>query len=223
MKIFAGVIFELFFCAKQTHVHHCPRSILRMDDEVARLGIKTELTTRDAYLQERFTGLSQSGHDLTPLLDSEVRTWMEEHPEYAFREGLESDANNKGFLGCNQKGIYVCAIGGLPLYASGTRVDKLCDKDYVVFEEPCDSDHIDIDVSGTAGDEKIYCKRSRIPVGVIRSESGKAYHAIEAGQVRFFDVGVKWPAASQPENFWGSEGQYRAWNEHELSARPLSY
>lgn len=35
---------------------------------------RQELTTRDEYLATRFTKLSASGHDLTPLTQSEVST-----------------------------------------------------------------------------------------------------------------------------------------------------
>lgn len=39
---------------------------------VLRLDVLQELTTRDEYLATRFTKLSASGHDLTPLVPSEV-------------------------------------------------------------------------------------------------------------------------------------------------------
>lgn len=53
------------------------RCSLRMDDEVARPGIKEELTTREEYLDSRFTRLSPSGHDLTPWTREMIQDYLE--------------------------------------------------------------------------------------------------------------------------------------------------
>lgn len=52
------------------------------------------------------------------------------------------------YMGNNQKGVYTCNVGGLPLFSSGLRVPHLCDSDYLVFTEPCDLEHIQlVDIS----------------------------------------------------------------------------
>jgi hypothetical protein len=48
-----------------------------MDDEIARAGIKEELTTRDEYLDSKFVRLSSSGHDLTPMTAEALQTALE--------------------------------------------------------------------------------------------------------------------------------------------------
>jgi hypothetical protein len=118
------------------------------------------------------------------------------------------------FLGKDRKGLYVCHVGGLPLFASGTRVDSLCTGSSVVFEEPCDAAHICIEHG------RIHCVRSGLCVGEVVHD-GK--YRVFSKCLRFLDLDAPWPPESQPENFWGSEGQYRAWNKHEMSDRPLSY
>ena len=84
-----------------------------MDDEIARPGCKVDLTAReDDYLSSRFTKLSASGHDLTPLLSEEMIVREDE---------AEAEAETEGstYLGSGLKGVYVCRMGGLPLFSSG--------------------------------------------------------------------------------------------------------
>lgn len=220
------------------------RCSLRMDDELARPGIKEELTTRDEYLDERFLKLSSSGHDLTPMTAQEITHWKQER---LGNYGTAWDINNndetsttKGFLGKDMKGLYVCSIGGLPMFSSGTRIDAKCTGDHLFFSEPCDDGHIRVtdwtstsrSMLGNLLDEDeisskiITCVRSGVPIGIVydSSEGGdpKTYK-INAREVRFLSLDEKWPVESQPENFWGTEGQYRSWNKHDLSNRPLSY
>lgn len=56
---------------------------------------------------------------------------------------------------------------------------------------------------------------------------GNVMYVVEEEHVCFLSVDTPWPVECQPENFWGTEGQYRSWGtergSHELSARPLSY
>jgi hypothetical protein len=88
--------------------------------KVARDGIKIELTTKDDYLDCRFRGLSRSGHDLTPMNDIEKQQWFTDHQAY-----VKQDRQYSTFLGDNEKGIYVCALGGLPLFSSGLSLHKV--------------------------------------------------------------------------------------------------
>lgn len=46
---------------------------MKMDDEKARATCKTDITARDDnYLSTRFSKLSSSGHDLTPMTSEEI-------------------------------------------------------------------------------------------------------------------------------------------------------
>jgi hypothetical protein len=124
--------------------------------------------------------------------------------------------NEQAFLGEGDKGIYVTDVGGLPVFASGARIDIQCTKSALVFDEPCDETHISV----SAVDGSVRCARSSEILGA-RTSPGK--YTIDSRKVRFLRLSDPWPVSSQPENFWGSEGQYRSWNRNELSKRPLSY
>ena len=135
--------------------------------------------------------------------------------DYGVAWPKNDDAGGLPFLGGGQKGLYVSAVGGLPMFASGTRVDGLCIGAHLVFEELCDDSHAGVDVVGA-----VRCTRSGLAVGT-RDPNGR--YIVDATAVRFLPLDAPWPVESQPENFWGTEGQYVAWNNHDLSKRPLSY
>ena len=98
------------------------------------------------------------------------------------------------YLGDGQKGLYVCAIGGLPLFASGTRIEEECTAKQLVFSEPCDPDHITLvtednsssgsssssassssssassSSSGTSTlEQRFKCTRSDTPLGIVHT------------------------------------------------------
>lgn len=117
-----------------------------------RPGVKDDLTCRDEYLEKRFVRLSSSNHDLTPMTKDEIDHWNEDFlPSYTpFKSSTCGSSSSTVkvdtsiYLGNNQKGVYTCSIGGLPLFSSGSRLPHLCDSDYLVFTEPCDLDHISL-------------------------------------------------------------------------------
>lgn len=185
-----------------------------MDDERDRPGIKSDLTTRDQYLDQRFTRLSPSGHDLTPLTLEEVNHIIE------VKEFTPGSSQDKYFIGEARRGIYVNRIGGLPLFSSGMRIDELCNKIYLYFREPCDETHVQVEA-----DQSVVCARSQTIVGHLKrmNDSATSVYEVDAMLIEFYSVDDKLPMESQPENFWGTEGQYRAWNNHERIAKPLSY
>ncbi|CAM9269353.1 unnamed protein product [Choristocarpus tenellus] len=88
-----------------------------------------ELTTRDSYLATRFTKLSGSGHDLTPMTSEEVKDDMCDLPETRLRalqeqqENGNEEINNQFIMLRKEKGLYACIIGGLPLFTSGCRLE----------------------------------------------------------------------------------------------------
>ena len=172
------------------------RGLIRMDDEVARAGIKVELTTREDYLETRFTKLSASGHDLTPMLKEEVLAWQcEKQP---------SDIAHNAGLG--QKGLYCAAVGGLPIFASGDRKDSECSATELVFSSPCDEEHVKIEIE--TGD--FYCARSGIRIGTVSSQSPQRRFRVNLSNqsLRFHPLQKPFPVESQPESYWGSEDQF---------------
>lgn len=183
---------------------------IRMDDEVARVGIKTELTTKEEYLDLKFVKLSPSGHDVTRFDDGDRKEWIEDYKDiYDSYNIKDSDA----FLGSNRKGLYVSCIGGLPLFSSGYRVENECNRSVLTFDAPCDDDHI------VNNNNKIYCIRSGLHIGMFEKEK----YVVQAATLRFLDINQRLPVSSQPENFWGTEGQFCAWNSNEMLNKPLSY
>jgi hypothetical protein len=84
----------------------------------------------------------------------------------------------------------------------------------LAFSCPCDNEH----VSTTAGDI-LKCVRSRIVIGRIKN----GIYFVDRLQVEFLDADRSWPLRSQPSNYWGTEGQFVAWNSNEMAQKPLSY
>ena len=160
------------------------------DDEVSRKGIKIEFTTHEEYLNERFVGLSKSGHDLTPLLPEEIESLKEEQcdEDQNYYDGL--------FLGAGHRGLYCARLGGIPLFSSGCRIDDKCSKDTLVFDEACDDDHIIV----TRGGQVIDVRCGQI-IGE-RPEKDGLFHVLPSKLV-FYALSVALPPRSQPENFWG--------------------
>ena len=234
LKLFILLTFFVFvtqaFTPMRSLKHRLNRCSVRMDDEVSRPGIKEELTTRDDYLDSRFKLLSPSGHDLTPMTSDEIFDWMSEKFN---KYGLYNKMNPQQpvvvevpHLGYGQKGLYVCAIGGLPLFSSGSRQNSTTNTLY--FLEPCDSTHIRVDKTNNDGKSLVYCVRSGFKIGSAEisnttNNSKQLLYKVDSSKVRFLPISLQWPVESQPENFWGTEGQYRAWNNHDLISKPLSY
>ncbi len=182
------------------------RGYIKMDDEIPRNSVKDDLTTRDDYLLNRFTRLSNSGHDLTPMTPQEIDSWLNTHPFY------NKTQNYSIFLGENQRGTYVMRIGGLPIFTSGSRINSKCSPSYLFFTQPCDSQHIVIDNQ----DGCIYCSRTNLKIGLELLEDGKIYR-VDVNQVLFIPLTDPLPIESQPENIWGTEGQYLAWKRYTIS------
>ncbi|CAN0145356.1 unnamed protein product [Scytosiphon promiscuus] len=213
------------------------RRSLRMDDEIARKGIKEELTTRDEYLATRFTKLSVSQHDLTPFTPSETREAASHlsrrkravllgnagadgeggrHADSDRDTDENSEEKSRGWRDHREKGLYACAVGGLPLFTSGWKLEPRPGDDCPSFAEPCDEEHL-LQEQGSpdnGGETSVLCARSRVCVGTVvadpASPSGKRYIILNEA-LEFHPLGKPLPVRCQPENYWGSEGQYRAW------------
>ncbi|CAM9342728.1 unnamed protein product [Laminaria digitata] len=181
---------------------------------------RQELTTRDEYLATRFTKLSASGHDLTPLTQSEVREAaadLSPAEASALFDGANEEENaneNRGWRDHREKGLYACAVGGLPLFTSGWKLDPRAGDEYPSFATPCDDEHLLEERDVEEGVTFVSCARSRVRVGTVTddlgSPSGRRY-LIAGAALEFHPLGKALPVRCQPENYWGSEGQYRAW------------
>ena len=199
-----------------------------MDDEVARLHIKTELTTRDEYLESgRFVKLSSSGYDLTPWTEEETRAFAATTvasadclPSQNKLAKCEAALELRRFQGIGERGLYAVRLGGLPVFSSGYRIDTLCDEKCLYFTDACDPEHVRV------LDGFVFCARSGQQLGMLFLEKHprhKQLFQIEASKVSFLNMRDPLPVWAQPENFWGTEGQFRGWNSNELVANPLSY
>ena len=161
--------------------------------QVSRSGIKEELTTRDDYLDNKFQGLSSSGHDVTKMTVEDKLKWKEKYGS-ANRPWLDQDNDRTVFLGFDQRGLYIAATGGLPVFASGTRLDYISNLNQIAFSEPCDPDHIFVDEKGF-----VYCVRSSERLGSFVSVDGiEDYYSIDPCAVHFLPLDTKWPVESQP-------------------------
>ncbi|CAM9965939.1 unnamed protein product, partial [Hapterophycus canaliculatus] len=201
-----------------------------------------ELTTRDEYLATRFTKLSASQHDLTPFTPSETREAASHlSPEKravlfgsAAKDGgrgggggdadrdcdggadNDHDETNRGWRDHREKGLYACAVGGLPLFTSGWKLESRIGDDCPSFAEPCDEEHLleEQDAADSGAATSVFCARSGVRVGTViadaGSPSGKRYLVLSEA-LEFHPLGKALPVRCQPENYWGSEGQYRAW------------
>ena len=79
-----------------------------MDDETARKSCKVDLTAReDDYLVNRFTKLSQSGHDLTPMSIADIEN---EKNKLKASNTFDILKPNENHLGFGKKGVYAWLI-----------------------------------------------------------------------------------------------------------------
>jgi hypothetical protein len=88
----------------------------------------------------------------------------------------------------------------------------------LAFSEPCDEEHVDV-----MSNRDVNCVRSGITVGKFVSKIGSSVYFVEKDKVVFLPADMPWPQRSQPENYWGTEGQFVAWNNNDMLKKPLSY
>ena len=60
-------------------------------------------------------------------------------------------------------------------------------------------------------------------MGKIVSKNGLNMYLVDRDRVMFLPADSPWPQRSQPENYWGTEGQFVAWNDNDMAKKPLSY
>ena len=157
-------------------------------------------------------GFNKSGHDLTPLSEEEIKNLHLELKELQ----EEDQASSSSYLGEGKKGLYVAKLGGIPLFSSGCRVDNMCTKISLVFDELADEDHVV--KSGMEPNQTLRDVRCGREVAHIYD----GYFYVKAEAVLFYELNRPLPPVSQPVNFWGTEGQYTLRQELDGTG-PLSY
>lgn len=102
---------------------------------------------------------------------------------------LTESMDDESYLGQDRKGLYVCSIGGLPLFTSAKRMHSECSSRAVVFTDPCDPDHIRVEGNF------FYCLRSGILVG---EKSIQGRYKAYTKNIRFLPLDVVLPPESSP-------------------------
>lgn len=192
------------------------------DDGVAAQS-KPAVTSNPAMTT--FPKYSKSGYDITPLskekiaeicktlTPTQIAVTQNSATEPAFCGDL---VNNK------EKGVYVCVVGGLPLFKSGTKFDSRTG--WPSFFDPVDPDHIIEKVDRTHGMVRVEIldARSGAHLGHVFDDgpppTGKRY-CLNSAALKFIPDTEKLPAESLPVKseiayfaggcFWGVEDVFQ--------------
>jgi peptide methionine sulfoxide reductase msrA/msrB len=164
---------------------------------------------------------SRSGYDLTPLSKERiaeiVKTLTPEQRRVTQDAGTEP-AFCGNLVDNHQNGIYVCVVGGLPLFRSTAKFDS--GTGWPSFFEPFDPDHVIERVDSTYGMSRVEIldARSGAHLGHVFDDgpapTGKRY-CLNSAALRFIPEGTPLPPESQPAKldtayfaggcFWGVE------------------
>jgi methionine-R-sulfoxide reductase len=147
---------------------------------------------------------SRSGYDLTPLTEQQiaaicktltpeqVRVTQDAATQPAFCGGLENN---------HEDGIYVCIVGGLPLFRSSAKFDS--GTGWPSFYEPFDPEHI-VEIEDTSHGMRrteIVDARSGSHLGHVFDDgprpTGRRY-CLNSAAMKFIPKGQPLPPESQP-------------------------
>ena len=165
--------------------------------------------------------ISASGYDVTPLSGAEVakvaRSLTTEQRNVLLKAGTEPPFCG-GHLDNKKSGIYVSALGGLPLFRSNTKFES--GTGWPSFFAPFDPEHVIERVDNSGGMERVEIldARSGGHLGHVFDDgprpTGKRY-CLNSAALIFIPDGQPLPAQSQPLNlqkayfaggcFWGVE------------------
>eukprot|EP00904_Undaria_pinnatifida_P004290 jgi/Undpi1/13862/HiC_scaffold_9.g03513.m1 len=123
----------------------CPVYPVRISASRITRATRQELTTRDEYLATRFTKLSASGHDLTPLTQSETQE-AASHLSLAESAALFEDASGEKSVNADRRW-----------------------RDHS-FATPCDDEHLLEERHVEEGVTFVSCARSRVRVGTVADD-----------------------------------------------------
>jgi peptide methionine sulfoxide reductase msrA/msrB len=164
---------------------------------------------------------SKSGYDLTPLTKAEIaeiaKTLTPDQLKVTQLAGTEPPSCGK-LENHKEAGIYVCVVGGLPLFRSSAKFDS--GTGWPSFFEPFDPDHVveRADVSHGMRRVEILCARSGSHLGHVFDDgprpTGKRY-CLNSTALKFIPEGTPLPKESRPVDaqtayfaggcFWGVE------------------
>jgi peptide methionine sulfoxide reductase msrA/msrB len=164
---------------------------------------------------------SKSGHDLTPLSKEAIGVIVQKlepiEVEVTQRAGTERAFTGR-YWDEHRKGLYVCAVGGLPLFRSETKFES--GTGWPSFTAPIDPAHVILKTDTTLGMSRteVLDARSGAHLGHLFNDgpepTGKRY-CMNSAALRFIPDGEPIPAESQPAKlesayfaggcFWGVE------------------
>lgn len=162
---------------------------------------------------------SKSGYDLTPLTKEQIAAIVKTlSPEQVrITQDAGTEARNCGNLVHEKRpGMYVCVVGGLPLFRSGTKFES--GTGWPSFFEPIDPAHV-IERTDKDGDRtEILDARSGAHLGHVFDDGPAPTHkryCLNSAALKFIPDGDPIPAESQPVKsetayfaagcFWGVE------------------
>jgi peptide methionine sulfoxide reductase msrA/msrB len=164
---------------------------------------------------------SKSGYDITPLskekLAAIVKTLTPEQVEITQAKGTEP-AFCGNLTNNHEKGIYVCVVGGLPLFRSSEKFES--HSGWASFFAPFDPDHVVEKVDSSHGmvRTEILDARSGAHLGHVFDDGPAPTHkryCLNSAALKFIPDGTPLPPESQPVKaetayfaggcFWGVE------------------
>lgn len=169
---------------------------------------------------------SKSGYDITRLTKEEIDKILPTLTEEQVRVTMHADTEPPhcgAFTNTKDEGIYVCVVGGLPMFKSSAKF--ISKSGWASFFEPFDPDHIieKVDESHGMVRVEILDARSGAHLGHVFDDgpepTGKRY-CLNSAALKFIKKGDPIPAESlpvKPENayfaggcFWGVEDRLAA-------------